>query len=198
MEQPLYVFKSQRATQWQQIYTGRKQPHFEFRGANPRYGGKIQFFVKEATPQDSAQIVVEDPISGLKSSWNTKVKPGINRKYWTFSLVDPDLCTRQQEVLAKAIAQLKKRVKRGDLIDLLEGATDQLNLANSPEALNAIRSDLVKHFAGYAEGKPLFGDKIAQPQAKPGTYRVTVNYQGNSFSTWLEVRADPLTMESDY
>ena len=49
LEKPLHLFENKIATKWQRIYSGRKQPYFEFRGQNPHYGAAINFHIKESS-----------------------------------------------------------------------------------------------------------------------------------------------------
>ncbi|MBK8489510.1 MAG: hypothetical protein IPL49_01075 [Saprospirales bacterium] len=191
--QPLHLFQSRTATKWQSINTGRKQPYFEFRGANPRYGACIQFYL-QATPADSVWISVSDPFTGHEVRWKAPAHQGINRCYWDFEF-PPSLESREAmwNHLGEVIETLQDRVKDQALQDTLSVLETNWNIKpHDPKTLNELRKKLVDHFAGYAAGRPLFGEKLENWVAPAGRYRVKVEANGRQEEGWLEVREDPL------
>ncbi|HMQ88828.1 MAG TPA: hypothetical protein PKB07_14635, partial [Flavilitoribacter sp.] len=193
MNNSLYLFHSRRATKWVQVNTGRKQPAFEFRGENPRPGAAIQFYLAEPAP-DSVTIRVEDEITGHALAWKAPAHAGINRVYWDMAFPPNDEAgNAARYTLEEGIAVLKTRVEIPALRDSLAVVERQLSGAGiSPKRLNRVRSNLVRDFAGYALGKPLFGSRIGEWEAPSGHYKVTVEAGGSKATNWIEIREDPL------
>ena len=188
----LYVFDSKVATKWQYTYTGRTQPHFEFRGRNPQFGAPIQFYLKESYV-DSVQVTVEDPFSDHSSSWKAAVGPGLNRIYWDFQF--PPTAKKleeQKKHLAKVVVDLNKRVKRQELLDRLTTFEEELGKATDAKALNKVRKSLTEYFAGYAGGKPYFGEKLFSKEAEAGRYKVIIEAGKRKAVGWIMIREDPL------
>lgn len=196
LEKDIHLFESKIATKWKQYFTGRKQPHFEFRGQNPINGAAIQFFLKD-TLSDSLFIRIEDPFSNLYTAWKTSAKKGINRQYWNFEFPPTSqmLNTKKAE-LKEVISHLNKVVKREDLLRNLRAAQADLVRATNMESLNAVRGKLVQHFAGYAGGKSFFGSKLSNIEAKAGRYKIILSTGNLQTEGWIEVRDDPLLKQS--
>lgn len=191
-DKELHVFRSKAATKWQYTYTGRTQPHFEFRGRNPQFGAPIQFYLKE-NYVDSVQVIVEDPFSDHRSSWKAAVGPGINRIYWDFQFPPTtEKLKEQKRYLSGVIANLKTSVKRPELLDRLKTFEEKLAKASDLKALNAVRKDLTDYFAGYAGGKPFFGEKLFPKEAGAGRYKVIIEAGTRKAEEWIIVREDPL------
>ena len=189
---PIHLFDSRVATKWHYSFTGRTQPHFEFRGQNPAYGAPIQFYL-QSDPRDSVIITVEAPFTDHQVSWKVAGKQGINRKYWNFTF---PRTTKEQEALRKhleqIIAKLEMQVEQSTLREKLELLSEELKDANTPDALKEVRKQLTEYFAGYAAGKPFFGKKMQAVEAEPGRYRVRVEAGNIRAEGWLYIREDPL------
>lgn len=186
----VHAFKPQEATQWISINTGRKQPAFMFRGENPDRGGKLHYYLKEAA---KVTIVVEDISGQHRFEMTDEGEKGINRVLWRLFFMP-----NEQEVsdfkanLTKAIATLRGRVNKRELIKLLDEAEKDLGSASNPRQLNAVRKILVDNFNAYAGGRQIFGPKIGRITAAPGDYKVTVTANGESSTNYFKVREDPL------
>lgn len=192
LTEPLHFFDGKPATQWRRINTGRKQPAFEFRGQNPRYGAPIQFWIGDSSI-DSISIVIQDPFSEQEVSWKTAVHPGLNRKYWNYRFSTPaSSVAALKRQLTSVVEHLKGILTRAEQKELLAQVDLDLSNATTASEVNEIRGLLVEQFSGYAAGKPFFGEKILPNMAHPGKYRVNLIAKTYKTSGWLSLRADPL------
>ena len=194
LEQPLHLFESRRSTRWLSNFTGRKQPHFEFRGENAAEGAAIHFYVQE--PDTNIIVRVEDVFTGDAAEWKVAAAAGINRTHWDMAF-PPSLedRSRMRANLTAAHLILDRRVNDKVLRDSLATIQSDLRTAGTePDALNDIRKRMVSTFAGYAFGRPLFGEYLADRQASAGRYRVVIEQARNRavVTNWVEIREDPL------
>ncbi len=189
---PLHLFESRRATDWQSIYTGRKQPYFEFRGENPEPGACIQFWL-DLPGIDSLAIEVSDPIHGRTTTWQVPAKQGLNRIYWNLRYPTPQAYIEQSsEALGRTLRDLETRVTDAQMqLDLEQHLIEQARI-RTVEDYNELREKVVAQFAGYATGKNYFGAKITEVTASPGWHQVSVRAGADTVAGRLQVRADPL------
>ncbi len=194
IEKQLHLFKPKKATQWQSIFTGRKQPAFMHRGENPPKGALVNFYSNGSGNGDSVLLTITSIVNGDSYSWKTKNLKGINRTIWNFQLNLPsqgvyDYRITQEEV----IKELKVRVKNKALQKTLRKIENELEKTSTIQEITNVRSQLVNTFSGYALGEPFFGEKQYQTyKAQPGLYHVEISDGTNISSTYVEVRADPL------
>lgn len=192
LEKPLHIFSSRMATKWHTINTGRKQPYFQFRGQNPKPGAMIQFYLKEV-PSGKALVTVKDPFSNLEVSWEDTAHQGLNRIYWDFKFPLPEeQVNAYKQTLASAVKTLQSKVENPVLREKFIEISTDLSRAETVSKLNDIRSRMVKDFAGYAGGKPLFGKKMTLITAPTGKYEVNVQIGNLKEVGVVEVRDDPL------
>ena len=192
LNRAVHVFESKAATRWQGINTGRKQPYFEFRGANPRRGAAIQFYLRDV-PADSVRIEVEDPLTAHRTEWPAPAKRGINRHYWNMSFPElPENCAQKQAFLKNTIDLLTGEVDQPALQDSLSVIKAACSRAEDVRSLNEVRRRLVRNFGGYAAGRPIFGEKLSARPAPQGRYRVRVTSGSQRAEGWIDVRNDPL------
>lgn len=192
-QQEAFFFKPALATRWIQFSTGRKQPYFEFRGENPRYGAALDFYVKNPAPVDSADVIVHSLNGNHTFQWRTAVRPGLNRTYWNF-LLSPSPADIQQyrKTLSDCLATLNKTVSRPDHRALLDTIHTEFNTALTPDALNDIRRALLRDFTVYTTGPGFFAQKMEPIDAPPGIYTVEIITQGKRMTQTLLLRHDPL------
>ncbi len=192
LEKQIHIYQSKVATKWRQINTGRKQPYFEFRGANPHRGAAIQFYLKE-TPKDSVTISVIDPYSARNRMWKVAADKGINRHYWDFFfLPSKEDLKLQKSNLQKTIELLDARVQQPVLKDTLSAIRVDCRAINTVRSANKVRSRLVESFAGYAGGRPLFAKPLKPIEAPAGRYRIRVLLNDREAEGWITIREDPL------
>ncbi|MCI5080095.1 MAG: hypothetical protein MRY78_00300 [Saprospiraceae bacterium] len=200
-KQALHLFQPKKATRWQRINTGRKQPYFEFRGQNPVNAAAIDFWVGNEK-MDSVDIIVKNPFSEDHWEKRVAVQQGINRVYWNFrmayTLAEIKAYHNELTIMLKALEQRipddlekEKKVCHQLQSDLAEIAMDTENF-KTIRALNDIRRKAVEQFAGYALGEPFFGKKRMGKAAQAGTYEVQIKAGNNIQKTLLEFRDDPL------
>lgn len=79
----LHLFTPPEATQWLDLSSGRRQPFMEFEGENPAPGATLVYRLGRE-PKGRVEISVEDPVSGLRASWEEQGRAGLNRTYWDF------------------------------------------------------------------------------------------------------------------
>jgi hypothetical protein len=190
----LHLFKSKVATKWEQIFTGRKQPHFEFRGQNPVYGAPIQIMNNQADTLE-VQITIKDVFSEDMISWKEKAKSGINRFYWNFTFPYTKIEIAEQKAELQNMLQiLRKRIPSDlpQLIQKCETLQKDAKEAENTKALNDIRKEATEYFAGYAMGRPFFGKKRMTKMAKAGKYEVIVQAGKLIEKGYIDVRDDPI------
>lgn len=194
---PLHLFEPKLATEWQSVYTGRKQPAFMYRGKNPPSGAILNFYARNGTTGDSVDITVQSIESGAMYKWKNPVKPGINRTLWSFELLLSEKEIAEYKAMQSGVIKtLQDRVKNKTLSKKLKQIEGELQTASSAQSITEIRRALVKDFSGYALGEALFGDKkYSTFQAPPGWYKVTISDGVASSESLLKVRKDPLIRE---
>lgn len=192
VSKPIHVFQSKTATKWRSIYTGRKQPFFEFRGQNPRRGAAISFYLN-GEPKDTALLTITDPLHGHQYERKFIANKGINRTYWNFNFPIPEsVKMRQKETLLGAIAELESVVTIDSLQRKLRPIKNALQGPCDWRDINDLRGQLIGDFAGYAGGRPFFGQKLIRMVAPAGTYKVKIGVDGQEAEGWIDVREDPL------
>lgn len=191
-----HFFKPIRATKWIQISTGRKQPYFEFRGENPRRGAALDFYVKHATPTDTAQILVQDFSAQHQYAFKMPVHTGLNRAYWNFRLLpNAEEIKRYREQLGSTLSKLEKVVEQPELRAKLQAIRADWQQAGTPETLNKVRAALRTSYTAYVDGPGFFAQEMKPFEAPAGIYTVEIQIAGQTLKQVLEVREDPLSME---
>ncbi len=194
----LHLFSHKVWTKWISIFTGRKQPAFEFRGENPPPGALINFYVGQ-NEADSATVSISTIHGDLKFKRRLSVHKGINRMLWPLnrnfpSRYFPELpkdIAKYKAHLEWVIIELEDRVKIEALKNGLGPIKNKLEEAKSIRGLNDVRRDLIRDYAGYAGGKSFFGPKPSN-ETMPGEYEVTIELGGEKVSGFITVREDPL------
>jgi hypothetical protein len=208
----VHMFENRVATKWIRINLGRKQPDFEFRGANPPSGALIYYYLKKA-PESPITIEIQDREGQHKEVFDVEAKAGINRAEWdlTFKTREKhriafkkhlhDVMDRLSQRVRKQeekqkLAELRKRLDEASTEEPAPKAEDESERdarARHPDnILNQIRRDLVWSFSIYAGGEPFFGDKLGPVEATAGEYRVVLRVEGRSHEGSLTLRDDPL------
>ncbi len=220
-----HLFDNKTATRWVSINLGRKQPSFMFRGQNPSPGAAINFWLEAAPPGDVSLQVSEftgDRVADVRMGGGDggdfrggrgggrraggagarggrvpgDPQAGINRAFWNFQFPSTGVArATMQQRLAEAIDFLEGRVIEDDKRIALAGLRNRLVVATDDRALNQVRNELAADFNGYADGRTLFGPQIGSTTAEPGTYRVTLTVNGESYEGSITVRDDPLMAE---
>lgn len=192
----LHIFKPKRATRWRSIFTGRKQPAFIFKGANPPKGAIIDFYSR-ADASDSATVTVSEMIGNHSYSWKTVVRTGINRTLWNLELnLTPEEVESYKQKQAEVMAVLKSKVRRKDLKSKLEDISKDLQAASTIKDITAVRKKILLDFTAYASGQPFFGEKQYDYISAPaGWYNVEIKVGGVTVKELLELRDDPLLEE---
>lgn len=184
-----HLFAPRRATKWQRIRLGRKQPNRMFRGKNPPRGALLAFYSKGQ--QNDVRLEVSDITGNLVWSQRAKAKPGINRVVWNLevSATPAELDAYRQQLLVTAETvheRLGNAAAHGKLRSRLESA-------RSSAKLDAIRRQLVNDFGHLADGRPVFGERMGRREAAAGDYRVTLRIGDKVVGTQaLSVRDDPI------
>ena len=190
-EKDIHLFQNRTATKWNYINTGRKQPYFEFRGENPTPGAKINFYLKDP-PVFTGTVTISEFDGPHSFNREIMVGKGINRFHWNFNFPPTrEEVAEYKNHLEKVIGTLKKRVQDPGFIKELSDIRDRWETADSARALNTVRYDLVKKFAVYAGGKPLFGKRLGYMEAPAGVYKVTIKVGDLEESGTIRVREDP-------
>ena len=193
-QKSFHLFDPKMATEWQSIFTGRKQPAFMYRGENPPPGAILDYFASSASIGDSVLFTISSIDSKGTFTWKSPVENGINRTLWRFRLTMTEQEIKeyksQQE---QAIETLKLRIKNKDLLKSLKAIEKDLVNAETVNQITEIRRALVSQFNGYALGEPLFGEKKTYTYEAPsGWYKVSAQFNNQISESILKVRPDPL------
>ena len=186
-----HLFESKTSTLWKKINTGRKQPFFEFRGENPPYGSLIHFYNNK---NDSAKITIKEQNGDRSYSSDLNVKKGINRFIWPLVVKrSKNELEEYKNHLINVMDELELRIKDSDLKNLLNKIRIVNQDLNSFKNLNSLRRSIVTNYGRYAKGKKFFGEKKQlEVQAKPGKYNLEIKINNKTFSSFIEVREDPI------
>ncbi|WP_020537766.1 WD40/YVTN/BNR-like repeat-containing protein [Lewinella cohaerens] len=181
---------SRRATRWQSINTGRKQPYFEFRGENPAPGGLIQCWVAPEKEGDSLTITVKGNLTESQR-WKVAARPGLNRIYWDLDF-PPVPAMKDISVMLETIDQLRGTI---------EDKTKQSELAELYNEFVKVRQNYDEHrylelwdimSATYGRYGYSLGKRPRRTSAEAGHYAVEIEYQGQVVSGQIELRDDPI------
>lgn len=105
----VHLFDNPVATKWLNLSKGRMQNYLKFRGENPRRGASIQFYLRKA-PEDTVQVLIEDPLSDRIYKMQTVGTPGINRVRWPMTFLPRD---RELETYREGLREMLKVIREG-------------------------------------------------------------------------------------
>jgi len=185
-----HLFTPRRATKWQSIRLGRKQPNFMFRGQNPPRGALLNFWLMRKT---DVRIEVSDVLGNVVHAQRVRGSAGINRARWDLRLSPTKAeIAEYRKHLKDVVGVLMKRVGTGEA-GMLRQFDARVSRATSMRRLGAVRRELVSKYSSHAGGRSLFGPTRGPRMAAAGDYRVTL-YAGpvKLESVRLHVRDDPL------
>ncbi len=185
-----HLFTPRRATKWQSIRLGRKQPNFMFRGQNPPRGALLNFWLMRKT---DVRIEVSDVLGNVVHAQRVRGSAGINRARWDLRLspTKAEIAVYRKH-LKDVVGVLMKRVGTGEA-GMLRQFDARVSRATSMRRLDAVRRELVSKYSSHADGRSLFGPTRGRRMAAAGDYRVTL-YAGpvKLESVLLRLRDDPL------
>ncbi len=185
---------TRKATHWYQVYDGRTQPAFEFRGENPPNAAFVNFYLKEE-PKDSVEIRVFEGNTKFHYLKKVEGKKGLNRFEWDFSLpFHTDSLENYKKRLEEVAKVLKAEVPGSYYAaDSLKEISKSLKKVDSKNVnqLNQVRKRMVSNFGSFSNGNKLFPEKLFFPEAFEGSYRVEVRTGSLKTEGRIEVRNDP-------
>jgi len=111
----VHLFENPVATKWLDRTNYSLRTELKFNGENPPEGGAINFYLG-TDPSDTVTVEVSDPIDGRSRSWTVDASAGINRAYWDFEFLPP-------EVEREAFRRELRRV-HGETVEALEASRD--------------------------------------------------------------------------
>ena len=186
------LLEPRRATKWNRISTGRRQPALDFRGENPPRGARLAVWFGEV-PDGDVGLRVEGPLGDRVRELELTPREGLVCVTWDF-LFEPSEEDRQEmrARLRNALASIESRVIEDEIRERLAAIAVSLEEAQDADRLNAVRRTLVTEFNAFASGQPFFGKKLEPIPAEAGRYRVILTVGDEEHTTFLEVREDPL------
>lgn len=106
-----HVFANRPGTRWLDLSKGRMQTHFKFRGANPRRGAPIHFYLRETPADSSATLIIEDPFSGNEQVLQVGAYAGLNTIRWNMRFAPPvETVNAQRAALQRMATTIEARL----------------------------------------------------------------------------------------
>ncbi|MGD9344441.1 MAG: hypothetical protein PVH84_01175 [Candidatus Aminicenantes bacterium] len=202
----VFLFRNLTATRWHGISRGATRGHQLFIGTNPLSMSQVQPSNSPTDIENTATInyylktsLKESPVMEIedldgKSRFTAELEntPGIHRFRWDMRY-DPSEEQRKEflESLENVFSRLEERVDE-EQRKILHNLYLTFESAKTPDELNEIREKLIEKFRIFAPRRNFFGEPLRGPDAGTGTFRLTLNTNGRSYTGYLRVRNDPL------
>ncbi len=192
-----HLFDTRTATQWLGVSRGGSRGSFYFRGENPPSEAVLNFYLKD-TPSGKIQLEISDIGGELKRAVELEGAAGINQYRWNMSF-DP---TEQQRMMF--VEQMKQMIQgMPEQVELTRAQSRELNLIGrklddplTNEELMDVQRQIMEVMGagarGFGFGGRGRGGGLRGPQAEPGTYRITLTVDGNTYTGTLVIRQDPI------
>lgn len=187
-----HLFESRVVTQMLSIRTGGSGGSLYFRGENPDRNASVNYYIG-----DSVEGMVDFRITDIsgKSSWthSTEAISGINMLEWNMRF----------DLTAAEVGPVKVRMYQS--IDrFLEDVTGR-----QARRMNSLRNDLERAGSNVAEIKEIWNELVSVSEgsrifrgnilqgslAGSGEYLVTMTCSGESYTTTLVIRPDPMLIK---
>ena len=194
------LFDPRPVTQWLSINRGGSRGHLLFTGDNPQGGAPINFFIKSESVE-SAVLNISDVSGNL--TWTAELTPtaGINQYRWGMRF---DPTGEQKQEFIQSIRQMIERVpdqveltraQRRELTQIDTRLDEQLTsqeLMQLQQQVSGMMGGGRGGGGGGGRGRG-GGGSLRGPLAEPGIYRITLTVDGESFTSTLTLKADPLS-----
>ena len=198
-----YLFETRDATQWLTVSRGGSRGSFYFAGENPPGGAAINFYLKE--PREEVLIEISDISGALKRTVRMKGEPGINQYRWdmrfdpteqqkrTFISQTQQMIERAAEQAGASRRQRRKAERIAEAMRPDQGSEELLRARQ--EIFQALGMTGGAGFGGRGGFGGGFGRGIRGAPAGPGTYRVSLTVDGETYTGTVTLKADPLLEE---
>ena len=197
-DQSIHLYDQEVATIWENRSRGGQRGHFWFAGENPeeivntttlpRAGfdsyAAIDYYVND-TKSDSLELVITDLTGHYQRLIKLPSKKGIHRYFWDKEF-DLQPFPKEDDHLALSIIEELLQIYNTSGLRRMKS---QWSSTDSDREKREIMSDLAERFPSVKIPEYL---QIAR--AKPGTYRITLKWAGESHYKSLTIREDPLKM----
>jgi len=191
----VHFFKPRPAIRWQKVTRGGSRGHFYFAGKNPPSGAGLNFYLKYR-PSAKVKLEVTEYKGDNRFETEIEAEEGLNRYYWGMKF---DTSEEQRETFRKTVngwfEQVGEKKLTGSQRKALDKFIDDFRIAASDKELIDVRKQFLKEFSDLVRvigintwNLPPFEG----PAAAPGTYKVTLTVDGESYTQYLTVRSDPL------
>lgn len=199
-ESDAHLFEPRTVTNWVNVSRGGSRGAFYFRGENPPRGTPVHFYLKNP---GTVTLEISDISGEMKRTAEIDGTAGINTFDWDRSF-DPGEQERE-----RFIEQIRQQIERlPEQMELTRAQTRQLNQLSRrlDEAsgltnmeLLGLRTEITGITGGGGRG--MGGGQyrgggragsLRGPSASTGSYRVTLTVNGETYSTTITIREDPL------
>ncbi|MEZ4987049.1 MAG: hypothetical protein R2795_18755 [Saprospiraceae bacterium] len=188
--QQAHFIEARTATRWISINTGRKQPHFEFRGENPSPGINIQYWLPASYNNTDSVTIQVVSSTGSVRSWKEAGQPGLNRSAWDGTFPAPVPAGAIDTLLA-SIAQLQDLVRPEEQSTLKDIRKRFQSLQKKYDAKSYLET-WDKMSAIFGRYGLLMGSRPRPVVAPSGTYPVRIQVGDQTLSGEVRFREDPL------
>jgi hypothetical protein len=182
------LFDSKPATRWLNISRGGSRGDFLFGGENPPRGAAVNYYIG-AGVTGKVDIEIVDVTGENKRTYSVDAAEGINRIMWDMSF-DPT----EQEVerlisrLPRQIERMMDRVSSKDRKRLEEIGEEIEKAGVDVDKINELMGEMFE-LAGYGSRR---GGALRGDSAPSGVYLVKMTVNGNTYSSSITLRDDPL------
>lgn len=196
------LFDPRPVTKWLSINRGGSRGHLLFSGDNPQGGAPINFFIKSESVENVV-LNISDVSGNL--TWTAELSPtaGINQYRWNMRF-EPTEEQRQRfiQTLRGMIESMPERVEltRAQRRELTRIDT-QLDETLTSQELMQLQQQVFGMMGGgrgFGGGRGRGGGGgLRGPSAEPGIYRITLTVDGESYTSTLTLKADPLEKDGN-
>ena len=180
-----FLFENRPATQWLNIRTGGRSGHLWFAGENPPSDAAISYFIGAASGGE-ASFVISDITGDNRRTLTVSVEPGIGRLHWNMRFdPTPEQVERFLEQTQSQLDRYKEEATR-EQRSMIEEIEELIKSGRPPlQILEDVMEKMSEMTGSTSRG-------VSGPQAEPGTYRVTMTYLDQTYTSTIILRSDPL------
>ncbi|MEL7119219.1 MAG: hypothetical protein AAFO07_07260 [Bacteroidota bacterium] len=196
MNQDVHLYEQRKATLWENVSRGGQRGHFVFAGDNPesivntstrprasfKNTAAISFYVGEESVT-AAKLTISDISGKNKKTVELETTPGIHKYFWDLEF-DAVPYTKEEEAM---INKMFEDLMAINTSNRLRRIYNQFNEADSYRE----KRDIITGLSWYVT----LDDSLLLQTAASGTYKVTLEVNGEKQTQALEIREDPIMSE---
>jgi len=184
------LYEPKTATRWLSISRGGSRGSLYFRGLNPAGGAAVKFWLQEIL-EEEAILTISDLEGENRRTWGTTGTAGFNMFWWDLTF-DPTEAQRMM-FIQRLVRQLDQFEESGDPTRAQRRRINRIREALEEEPPNPVLAEFsteimeLRGFGGFGRARGLQGST-----AGPGVYLVTLTAGGETFTTTMTIREDPI------